>query len=331
MDAYDASPGWFQQSYYIHDGGDFMNLWEGNIGPGFTGDAVHGNHHFETAYRNYFTGWQTNCGGAACASNSMAVGLQAGSRYWNLVANVSGTAGYHTIYNCVALTSGTCNSSNAVYSLGFTGVGAPNTSLTGFCTTPSCGTRSDYDPLTSEYLLRWGNWDDVTNAVRWCGGSSDTGWSTTCSSTSEVPSTLASFANAIPTLGDTGAGQGALPVSFVYSSKPSWWGNHQWPPIGPDVSGTAGTGGILGVCSGGTYGMTAASASAQCSGGSLAAGLGSHVALTPAMDCAINTMGMPVDGSGSALSFNASACYAGTSGGSTISGNAPMSGTVIIH
>ena len=76
-----------------------------------------------------------------------------------------------------------------------------------------------------------------------------------------------------------------LPPSFYLIAKPSWFGSVTWPPIGPDVAGTMGP--------------------------------GNHVTKIPAQVCA-ESMGMPVDGTGSLQSFNASSCYgSGGSGGGT--------------
>jgi hypothetical protein len=65
-------------------------------------------------------------------------------------------------------------------------------------------------------LFRWGNYDTVNNAVRW--------------ESSEVPSGLANFANAVPATQN-------LPASFYLNSKPAFFGSVPWPPIGPDVTG----------------------------------------------------------------------------------------------
>jgi hypothetical protein len=93
---------------------------------------------------------------------------------------------------------------------------------------------------------------------------------------SEVPSGLSKYANAVPS-------SQTLPASFYRSSKPNWWPSGKpWPPIGPDV-----TGGNV-------------------------AGYGGHVNTIPAQDCYTNVMGGRADGTGSVLSFNASACYATT-------------------
>jgi hypothetical protein len=91
--------------------------------------------------------------------------------------------------------------------------------------------------------------------------------------TSEIPSGLGSFATLVPSTT-------ALPASFYLRSKPLWWPNGKaWPAIGPDVSG-----------------------------GNMA-NTGGHAYTIPAQDCYSNNMGGPSDGVGSALSFDAAACY----------------------
>jgi len=284
-----GTAGWFQAGYYQHSSGDVFNLWEGNIGPGYTADQVHGTHHFETLFRNYLIGNQSaGCGGAGvntCTANTIPINAYSGSRYFNIIGNVLGQQGYHTKYWCNASNTSSCtNGIYAIFATGFTNNNAsPLGSILGYCGDPSCSTRGDFDPQTGSYLLRWGNYDVVTGAARWCGSSSDTGWSTTCASTSEIPTGIAQFANTVPSVGDTSAGQPALPASFYYSSKPSWWPSSKpWPAIGPDVSG----GNIT--------------------------GLGGHANTNPAQDCYTNVMGGPAAGTGAVLNFDARACY-GTS------------------
>jgi hypothetical protein len=90
--------------------------------------------------------------------------------------------------------------------------------------------------------------------------------------TSEIPSGLGSYANSVPS-------SQTLPTSFYLSAKPSWWGSVAWPAIGPDV--TNGT----------------------------VANVAGHAYSNPAMNCYLNVMSGPSDGSGNALSFNADTCY----------------------
>jgi hypothetical protein len=129
------------------------------------------------------------------------------------------------------------------------------------------------DPNTGRTLMLWGNYDVVTGAARWCGNASNAAWATTCASTSEIPSAITNYANPIPSTT-------TLPASFYLTSKPTWWPSAKaWPPIGPDV-----TGGNI-------------------------AGYAGHANTIPAADCYTSVMGGASNGTGSALSFNASSCY----------------------
>jgi hypothetical protein len=284
-----GSPGssnWLQQSTQFH-GIDLYVLSEGNIGPGFYGDSFHGTHDLDTFFRNRLDGNEQN-GGAAITSNTVAFRMNPGTRFMNVVANILGTVGFHTVYK------GNTNGSNEYSSV--IGCGAyAETGMSG-------------DSLSCATSLWWGNWDNVTNAARWCATSSDTGWSSTCASTSEIPTGAAAYPNSSPTVGDTGAGQGALPASFYYSAQPSWWPSGKaWPVIGPDV-----TGGNVGQCVGGTnsYDEVTSSQSSQCTSTA-----GKFTALptvisNPAMDCYFNSMGGLANGTGGALAFDSNACYA---------------------
>jgi hypothetical protein len=259
-----------------HDAGVLYNLFEGNIGAGFYGDIFHGTGGANTFFRNRWNGHE--CTGGVCTTGGdFALRLDSYNRAENAIGNVLGTTGIHKSYE-----NGT---NSAIYSLGHGGA-------QGSATVPS-------DSLVSSTLMRWGNYDTVTGAVRWCGNSSDPEWSTICANKSEVPAELSQYANAVPS-------STTLPASFYYESTPSWWpSGKRWPPIGPDVSG-----GNLGLCNGGTYPYNMATSSSFCTGGSFTASdAGGHANSNPAMDCYLNAMGGPPDGSGPALSFDARACY----------------------
>jgi hypothetical protein len=331
--AYGTGSGYIVPPFFLHSGGDVMNLWEGNIGPGFSTDNIHGTHHFETVFRNTLPGWQSNCPGVSggCVVQTIPITLTAGSRYMNIVGNVlgqaatplTGTKNFHTSYSCNATSTAECSVSYQmngshdamIYATGYifntyspVAYAFCNSLPAGSCTTRGTGATStpygDWDAQVYGYLLRWGNYDVVTGAVRWCGNSSDTGWTTTCGSSSEIPTTLSSYSNAVPSYGDTGAGQSAMPASFYYSSKPSFLSSSvPWPVTGPDVSG-----GNLGNCSGGSYSGMAATTASQC-GASLVTAWAGHANANQAMLCYLNTMGGPPDGTGSVLSFNAASCY----------------------
>jgi hypothetical protein len=327
--AFTAGPGYIVPPLFLHAGGDVMNLWEGNVGPGFSGDNIHGTHHFETVNRNLLTGWQSNCSGP-CIAQTIPIMLPAGTRYINVVGNVLGEPGFHTGYQCAAQTSNSLSNCPTAYSTNgvadkeiylFNYVQNTYVVTYSFCNSlpaGSCTSVGGWDTQPLAYSLRWGNYDTVTGAARYCGNSADSGWATTCSSTSEIPTSLSSYANSVPTYGDTAIGQSAMPASFFYATEPSFLGSAPWPLEGPDV-----TGGTLGVCSGGSYSGMAALSSAQCSGGTLTSAWAGHANANAAMACYLNTMGGPPDGTGSVLSFNASSCY----GGGTKTSNQPGAAT----
>lgn len=261
---YTVSASYQQQSMYPHSVGDDHELLEGNQGAGFYSDNFHGTHHFMTLFRNDYNGSQPNGGNTTTGGLGPEL-LNAYSRFYNIVGNVFGTGSVFNVYQC---TTSSCPNGTAIYDIG-DGDEVPN------------------DSNVQRTLMRWGNYDTVTAAVRWCGSSSNTGWSTTCSSTSEIPSGIANYANAVPSTT-------TLPASFYLSAEPSWWPSTKpWPPIGPDV-----TGGNM-------------------------AGLGGHAYSIPAADCYANAMSGPANGTGSVLSFNASSCY----GTSTVTSTPPPATT----
>jgi hypothetical protein len=267
---------WLNQGEFMHAVTDYV-LFEGNEGAGFYSDNSHGTHHFITVFRTAGNGYQQNLG-ALPSGSTVPIQLDAFSRFFNIIGNVWGSPALpHNVYQVVEPST---PGNTEIYDVG-NGDEIPN------------------DPNTARTLMRWGNYDTVTGA-RWCGNSSDPGWSTACGSTSEVPSGITNFANPVPA-------STALPQSFYVSSQPSWWGNAgssiPWPAIGPDV-----TGGNVGICNGGTNKAAYVTGTSQCPSSTVSS-IGEHVNAIPAMSCYLGTMaGSPV-GTGSALAFDASACY----------------------
>jgi hypothetical protein len=233
---YLVSPGWMIADLGSHEVGISYNLYEGNSGLAFQGDNVHGTHHFLTAFRNHLYGDIWN--NPPKSANTTVAHIWTYNRYFNVVGNVLGRSPYYNTYETNLSGSG-----SAIFSLGDTEGPAPT------------------DPLVKTTLLRWGNYDTVTGTSRFL--------------TSEVPSGLSLYSNAVPANNN-------LPASFYLSGKPTWWGSMPWPAIGPDVSGGNGPGG--------------------------------HSYMIPAENCWYNVM-HGVLGSGGALSFNASNCYSGGSSG----------------
>jgi hypothetical protein len=267
--AYNFSPGGNGPAYGRHGAGEGMNLLEGNVYKSIWNDVQEGTGHSMTAFRNAMIGNRYQNGGSSNIHSAFMLASHA--RFNNIVGNVIGDASLWTTYQ--GQTNGGCNTSSNMYDLGGT----------------SCGGGSiSADPRVAATLLRWGNWDEITSTApttngdqtgtRWCGNSSNTGWTTICASTSEVPSGIANFPNPIPSTA-------TLPASLYYAAKPTWWpAAKPWPAIGPDVSG----GNIT--------------------------NLGGHAYTNPAADCYLTVMGGPANGSGGPLSFNAAACYGNSSG-----------------
>jgi hypothetical protein len=262
--AYNFTPGHDGPGYVRHGAGEAMNLIEGNITKGIWTDVQEGTGHFLTAFRNALIGNRYNVGGASNIESAFMFASH--SRFNNVIGNVMGDGSFWTTYQ--GQSNGGCNTPSNMYDLGGT----------------SCGGGSiSSDARVAATLFRWGNWDEITSTspttngdqtgTRWCGNSSNTGWSTRCASSSEVPSGIANFSNPIPSTE-------SLPASLYYTARPAWWpGTKPWPAIGPDVSG-----------------------------GNIP-NLGGHAFMNPAADCYFNVMGGPTGGGGSALSFNAAACY----------------------
>lgn len=286
------------------DGADY-DLIEHNVMNQFTQDLIHGGHLMQTYFRNLATGWES-CANGQCGSytakdsNNEAVSSQSYNRYMNFIYNVLGTPGYSTTYNAAASAcAGQYEFTNTVWATGC-GNGGGSTAIPG-------------DLLANSTSLRWGNWDTANGSAQY--------------NVAEVPTGISLFANALPTVCTLA---GSCPSSLYYSARPSWWSSSvPFPAIGPDVSG-----GNVGQCTGtlntpGQMAGTAATASSQCTGTSLASAWAGHVNAIPAMACYLNTMNGPPDGSGSALTFSASNCYGGGSTAATPPAPQNLSGTVV--
>lgn len=187
-DNYSVGPTFLQASQYSHLAGNGMILHEGNEAVGIKGDIVHGTSNLFTYFRTYSHGWET---GKTAETN--AVITYALSRYYNFVGNVLGENTYHTTYE-------SDTSDLAIWQFG-------------------SEQKSDHvpphDSAAAATMLRWGNYDTVTDATRFVAG--------------EVPTGIAVLPNALPS-------SQTLPTSLYLSAKPSFFQSATWPGIGPDVT-----------------------------------------------------------------------------------------------
>jgi hypothetical protein len=156
---YTASADHMIAGYGVHEGGMDDMLYEGNDGPGWISDMIHGTHHFLTAFRNRFSG-KGNGGEAVKTIWTNPIFLYGFSRYYNLVGNVLGTNGYHNAY--------ATGSDTSIYDLGDNG----------------CAVGCASDSLVATTAFRWGNYDVVNAANQFSSG--------------EVPSGLSLYANPLP-------------------------------------------------------------------------------------------------------------------------------------
>ena len=285
VNQYDYASDYMFASSPMHAASTDYILEEGNVGAGAALDDVHGPHFFDTFFRNYFTGYESN-NGTMPTNDTIPAIVGAFSRYNNFLANVLGTAGYHTVYQCnpASTTSMFCSAYGGS-SPGYTSIwdlGWPTPSQRDYSNTPS----TPADPLTTTSLYRYGNYDTVSAAVRW--------------NSAEVPTTDPNFPNPVPN-------SNTFPSSFyngITGAFPScgtglsFWKNPTtgtcppYPSIGPDV-----TNGDIGMCTSGTYKWSRALNSSQCAGGAFTASVtGGYGVSNPAMRCYLNQMGGAPDG-----------------------------------
>jgi hypothetical protein len=304
INPYDTSSAVLFATSPQHASGTNYILTEGDIGTSIYQDNSHGPHFMDTYFRNYMPGYGAN-NGILTYQATIPVTVGAFSRYNNYLGNVLGTAGYHTVYQCIpassstqycAVDAGTYAGSAHIWDLGWSGQAQRD-----FTNSP---TFTPNDPLTSTSLYRYGNYDTVNNAVQW--------------NSSEVPTTDPNFPQPLPA-------SNSFPSSFydgVTAAYPncgtdlSFWKNPTtgtcppYPSVGPDV-----TNGDIGMCTSGTYKWSRALNSNQCAGGSFSASVnGGYGNSNPAMRCFLNQMNGPPDGTGGLLGFNAAACYAADTG-----------------
>jgi Pectate lyase superfamily protein len=250
----------------MHGAHPQFNLWEGNVAPKFQPDSIWGSSSHNTSFRNWATGtsmiatpysgrgvidW-ADAHPAFQASRAMDINFLDSS--WNFVGDVVGS----TAMAALSQSAGDAAMPQVAQII------AP--------------ANRSYDSASYDFDFGYGEASDTGTSGFDCGSP--------C-----IPFSTAlihgEYTGANGSITWSGTLTHSLPPSFVHSSKPSWFGNSPWPPIGPDVSG-----GIDG---------------------------GGHASAIPALACYNST---PKDSNG-LLMFDSTVCY----GGSVVTGTPPAAPT----
>jgi Pectate lyase superfamily protein len=144
----------------------------------------------------------TNEEGLTQASKCIDIGRW--GQYFNVVGNVLGTEGVSAEYS--ETTPNYPYTTAVIYRLGYPN-GGNNYYTSGLFVPPSTDYAAALDTRVQSTILRHGNYDYVTKSTVWD-----------------------------PSISDQ-----TLPASLYLTSKPAWFGNLGWPPIGPDKTPMAGT------------------------------------------------------------------------------------------
>ncbi|MGH9405264.1 MAG: hypothetical protein ACRD3D_05420 [Terriglobia bacterium] len=226
------SSGWLLGEINTNHGTAGYELYEGNDADNASADNIHGMSAMQTLFRNRLRGQDT----PLRTNDLFPINIASFQRADNVVGNVLGTPQTAMTGGQIQYQDDTTNQ-NAVGDIYFLGINAAEG------TGP--GTHVPNDPVVSSSLLRWGNYDVVMGAARWCGDSSDPGWVTACNGATEIPAASIPYGagNAVPA-------STTLPASFYLQSQPAFWetnwGTPAWPAIGPDVTGGTAPDGVAG-------------------------------------------------------------------------------------
>ena len=188
-----SDPGFWDISFN-HSPHDMLNLAEGNVIDNYKDDGYFGSSSHNTLFRNRITQY---------------LELKHFSNYYNIVANVLGTAGFSNAYETTTVNY----SNNPIYALGYPNIGNHSYTGTFAATNPpdySANGPNLTDPENQTLdlnvratILRHGNFDYFNNSTIW----------------------------------DPNIPDHTIPNSLYLTGEPSWWPNNiPWPPIGPDLT-----------------------------------------------------------------------------------------------
>jgi hypothetical protein len=191
---------WVEPAYNsCHLAHCLMNLWEGNIGEEFQADGYHGSSSHNTLLRNWFHGLSTNPTKYLKTMDICRVNY-----YYNAVGNILGSPTWSGSGSAAYEMSGQPDytSEPCIYRLGY-----PNMGNNSYANAAEVLNDSNTypDANVKGSLVRAGNYDYYSKAMVW----------------------------------DTSITARTIPNSYVYSSKPSYFGSLTWPPFDPANPGSA--------------------------------------------------------------------------------------------
>lgn len=200
---------WMFNDIECHSAHPMMNLFEGNVMTGVSGDGIWGTSSHFTFLRNYISAQNGYNAPSAEGSrgpetapftrqtqNNVAMGISgfATNKYWNIVGNVLGSSvvsgsGQSAFYMTIPPATQSAGQGTGIYMfmLGYQGAG------------DICGCAVGDNNVPWLTLINHGNWDAVSSSQLWSNNISDF----------------------------------TIPSSYYLSSKPTFFGSLPWPPINP--------------------------------------------------------------------------------------------------
>lgn len=193
-----------QKQLTFHASSPAFNLFEGNKATACGADNTHGSSIMNTFFRNYLTG--TNIQGNSTIGSrcyNWTIRQDRKALYYNYVGNVFGIPGMKATYeSSYATTINRANTINYIWTIGYQtdGSGSTNNVL------GVGGLSFNYDTNSLSTLIRQYNYDYITGS------------------------------NVIDNANVQDIDDSNIPPSLYLAEKPIWFGNLNWPPIGPDIT-----------------------------------------------------------------------------------------------
>ena len=191
-----------------HGPHNVMNLVEGNIAGGMGSDGYHGSTSHATVARNWFTVTHPTCTG-----NLIGINIGRWNNYFNIIGNIIGTDAFSSNNGLYQPEEPYDQLKPVIYKFGYPNMGNSNFSgrwgpqdppgYIGQSANQPSKPLQEFDLNVRKTMILHGNYDYKNKAVNWD-----------------------------PEIKDR-----VIPDSYIYSSKPAFFGDCPWPPIGPDVNG----------------------------------------------------------------------------------------------